>query len=650
MEMQEVCLIKNLEEYQDMLGEKAYLSKQESGHCMGYFKKRPMMYNKQKFFPGIIFLCVKQILEDLLMSEEIESNRLPSFLETFDNLTAHFDEHFGDLGSNERGESFLNLVQKLLPLSEEFSAFPVLLPSPRKSHDQGVDLLTSESRDNRILCAQSKYKLREKAAFDTVISKFKDFETSLCPPPAAPDLFPDINPEMKKPVPTFAVVTSSKLDNIIEKYEKSTLASKEYYYSLRKDNRLTILDGPRILVLLQQLYRKAHLIPSDVEIFSPSGWFNSGQVYFGAVHGKALTDLYVNHGDALFFENIRDFLGVSSGRVVTTRSTVNQEIIRTISEQPDRMLVRNNGITFRATEAIPGSKTKLLLKKAAIVNGCQTTMCLVHCQPVAETCMVSVKIVVTEDAWDIAKAANYQNPVARVDLDLARYLRPQLVRRVAANLGYAIETASEESASAVLNTIYQNKIDYDELRLLYLGFFSRKPNNIFEANYTELRADVLEELYEMAENEEKIFSVILMLLNESRRGLDDCQTTFSGEEYVHLFKRFYKDDKPTYRSFLAVTAACTAIRDDISRRSLETKTETEHMRSFLGKCREILENNPDDFRKAYRHAFAAVADSLLDVQSGKSDTDIQQTMFQKVSSMSFDSLYKRVLMRIDAGK
>ena len=72
----------------------------------------------------------------------------------------------------------------------------------------------------------------------------------------------------------------------------------------------------------------------------------------------------------------------TSGRVVTTRSTVNQEIIATISKEPERMVFRNNGITFKAHKATANGATKLELTKAAIVNGCQTTMCLVHCIPV----------------------------------------------------------------------------------------------------------------------------------------------------------------------------------------------------------------------------------------------------------------------------
>jgi len=583
------------------------------------------------------------------MTEGEGLNALPYFLESFENLTAHFDEHFDELGSNERGDTFLNLAEKLVPLLDEFSGFPPPVPNQKKSHDQGVDLLNSEPVDGKILCVQSKYKIKDKAAFDGVISKFKDFETSLRPPKSQPDLFSGEQEEAPGvPVPIFVVVTSSKLEGLIQRYEGSVLASRDYYDHLRAKNRLTILDGPKILVILQHLYRKAHLIPSDITLTSPHGWLNAGEVYIGAISGEDLTKLYDQHGDALFFENIRDFLGVSSGRVVTTRSTVNQEIIHTIHNEPNRMLARNNGITFRSTEATLGETNLLHLKRAAIVNGCQTTMCVVQVRPASGQCLVPTKVVVTEDAWDIAKATNYQNQVARVDLDLARYLRPQLARRAAARLGYAVEADNESTASAVLNTIYQNKIDYEELRLLYLGLFSRKPVNIFETNYTELRTDVLSFLYQQAECEEQIFSVILLMLKHSRDALNHCQKRFSAEEYSHIFKRFFKEDKPKYRSFLAVTAASTAIRDDISSRASDSLQETQRMRTFLGKCRDILENHPNDFEAAYIHAFAAVADSLLDVVSGKDDSDIQQTMFKKVSSMPFDALYKRVLLRIDA--
>jgi hypothetical protein len=115
-----------------------------------------------------------------------------------------------------------------------------------------------------------------------------------------------------------------------------------------------------------------------------------------------------------------------------------------------------------------------------------------------------------------------------------------------------------------------------------------------------------------------------------------------------LFQRFFKDDNPKYRAFLDVAAVCAIVRDDISNRSSATGDELSRMRAFLDKAISVLENSPNAFYSAYLHAFSAIADTLLDVEQDRGDSDISQKMFTKVSGMAFHSLYKRVLMRIDS--
>jgi hypothetical protein len=314
------------------------------------------------------------------------------------------------------------------------------------------------------------------------------------------------------------------------------------------------------------------------------------------------------------------------------------------------MLARNNGLTFRATKVVINTDGTAELSMAAIVNGCQTTMCLVQCAPISKECLVQVKVVTTTDAWDIAKAANYQNPVTRVDLDLARYLRPQLVRRVALSLGYAVETETSVSASTVLNAIYRTKVDYEELKVLVLGLFSRKPNNLFEGNYTELRGDILEKLYDHQDGAEAVFAVLCLLLKESRAALTLCQKTYSGEEYASLFRRFYQDDKPRYRVYFAITALCALLRDDLSEQSIETTDELARMNRFLASSRCELENHPDAYHNAFLLTFQAVADSVLEIPEGKSDGEIAQNIYNRISSTAFSSLYKKVRMRMDSEK
>jgi hypothetical protein len=72
---------------------------------------------------------------------------LPDFLVSFENLTEHFTANFDALEANARGDRFLDLAQKLIPFTDAGVAFPPPEPSPKKSHDKGVDLLTVE-REN----------------------------------------------------------------------------------------------------------------------------------------------------------------------------------------------------------------------------------------------------------------------------------------------------------------------------------------------------------------------------------------------------------------------------------------------------------------------------------------------------------------------
>ena len=326
-------------------------------------------------------------------------NQLPVFLCSFENLTEHFASHFDALSSNERGDQFLELACKIIPFIPEGQKFPAPEPSEKKSHDKGIDLLTAVNSAGGKLFGQSKFKITTKDEFDTIVSKFKDFESGQL---AEQLLFPnDEEPERR---PVYVIVTSSKLDNIITLFEKSELASKEFYSRLLNEKRLHRIDGPRILGILQTLYRKAYVLAATIEIESVENWIRVDNVYIGVPRGKDIAQLYTDHGDAIFFENIRDFLGVTSGKKETEgRETVNAKIIETLTKAAPRMLERNNGITFRAERVTLVSKNRITLEGAAVVNGCQTTMCLWHSRDdINDSCYVTVKVVVTDDAWEVA--------------------------------------------------------------------------------------------------------------------------------------------------------------------------------------------------------------------------------------------------------
>ena len=211
----------------------------------------------------------------------------------------------------------------------------------------------------------------------------------------------------------------------------------------------------------------------------------------------------------LFFANVRDFLGVQKGSDKVGRTTPNNEIMKTINTAPEQLLARNNGIVFGVEKVEPGTTpNQLILKNGSVVNGCQTTMCVV--EYANKPSYVLVKVVQTDDSWDITKSANYQTHIPDIDLELAQFLRPQLVKRAAGHLGVKIKDV-ETSAFQIIDEIYDHKVAYNEVRLLYIGLFSRSPNNVFASNYTELMKEPIQQMYQESSYEEDVFETLFLL-------------------------------------------------------------------------------------------------------------------------------------------
>jgi hypothetical protein len=98
------------------------------------------------------------------------------------------------------------------------------------------------------------------------------------------------------------------------------------------------------------------------------------KAYYGRVSAVEVAQWYEAHGSSLFTENIR---------VVIPRSDINEGILNTVRDEPDRFGYFNNGITVLA-ESIDVGPAGLLnrdvgyfkLGKASIVNGAQTVSTL----------------------------------------------------------------------------------------------------------------------------------------------------------------------------------------------------------------------------------------------------------------------------------
>lgn len=553
---------------------------------------------------------------------------LPLFLRTAEAFSIHLQEKFSDHTNLEKGDGFVAFACKILPLCDFWGDMPPPEPSPKKTHDRGIDLVSAHPTAKAKIFGQTKFRMREVQDFDGVISKFAAYDKELaCESEAELSLFP----ERVDDGSTYVLVTSSNLGEIRRRYEDSRLPSLEFYRRLQASGRLQVLDGPRLLGTLQTLYRQSFFIASEIDLRLSAEIVHVDPVYLSVVSGEALRELFESNGSSLFFENIREFLGVNVKGDV--RGSVNEAITETLTQSPAKMLGRNNGITFRADSVERIDSRTLRLRGGSIVNGCQTTMCIVQAGEAAGAAMVVVKVVVGEDSWEVAKSANYQNQVSRIDLELARFLRPQIVRKIAISLGYGMPATGKENISNVLDEIHHTKVSYDALRLLYIGLFSRYPSNIFEGHYSEVRLEVLDAANSRA-RQEYVMRVCFQLLMQIKDASEEFKGRHKDEKVLDLFKRFFREEQPRYNCLLGLLTACGCVDDDLSHRDEEVDgmARWDRLERFMGRLEVVLTRHRDFFNRVFRHAVVALATPVITV--GADRDDILQRMSREIEGQS----------------
>lgn len=112
----------------------------------------------------------------------------------------------------------------------------------------------------------------------------------------------------------------------------------------------------------------------------------------------------------LFFENVRDFLGV--------QNPVNEDIAKTINhtDERDRFAILNNGVTVVAKSVTPSGDT-FRISQFQVVNGCQTSHVLFNNQKILTGDMyLTVKLIETSDvdlSGQIIATTNSQSQVTK---------------------------------------------------------------------------------------------------------------------------------------------------------------------------------------------------------------------------------------------
>lgn len=507
----------------------------------------------------------------------------------------------------------------------------------KQSHDGGIDIFSQSLPDGTYVACQSKLRISTTEDLDSILSKFSVYERETFEPD--PNLLFSEEPASNI---IYVIATGSDLDAIRRRYENRKLSSYSFYKKLLDSERLLFVGGTDILTWMRSTYARSTTLPASFTLQSTQPWLNVDDVHIGVLKGQSLIDLVNEYGDGLFFENIRDWLGGGGDQL-----SVNNSITETIKNEPSRMLERNNGITVRA-ESVErlNDGHSLKINRAAIVNGCQTTMCLWQLRTVPSSLQVVVKVVKVEDteaAWRIAQSANYQNPVGRMELELARYLRPQVVTRAAAKLGEGLKTDRREGLAAVLRSYTQTEVSYALTRYLFLGLFCRRPNQLFQDNYTNVQMDVVNGYYTLPDAEDLLFTTLFIAIKQGREALTVAVRNFENEDFAKPFSRLLDADQSKYQAYLLLLALCTSQRIDLSERT-ETELRSSLIADFLHRSKNALEEQPQEFSRAFLFSYKELARMVA--RSEEDSEKTVQRLNSRVRDASFHDLYANICMEL----
>lgn len=268
-----------------------------------------------------------------MKQNQITESRFPDYLNSYGSLIQHFRGQLKNLSTTEKGNRFERFVQRLAPRTEIGLDYDI--PDLHgKPGDKGVDLIARSKDGRSTIYIQAKMWVDEAVEIDSIVSKFQAYEKEYHSVPSGQQhLF---NSDSGQQI-HFLLVTLSRLTGIRRRYEKRAFASRESYQQLIEEGRLHFIDGDEVLSILQVSYRKISELPTDLTMNLETQIIRKDNVFFGIVSSEELRKLYNEFGDALFFENIRDFLGVTNGRKRVDRTTPNDAIVETINEHPGQL-------------------------------------------------------------------------------------------------------------------------------------------------------------------------------------------------------------------------------------------------------------------------------------------------------------------------
>lgn len=279
-------------------------------------------------------------------------------------------------------------------------------------NDQGIDIVFADMSSQEIViiqahCPENTSKVTPKPKWDALISSLAFIkDTQSLRDSGRYDLAELIDNAIEAH-PTFSITTGLvSLGLKSEQIEKALIAQQKPKNSAGFN--FFYMAQESVISKYKSLIEAEAGIPEDTLSFDGKYFEDKGdygRAWIGSVSSKELLRLNQKYDNELFAGNVRLFLGEKKGGI-------NEQIIKTAKDRPGQFWALNNGITIVADSAEPDKdKSQLTLKRFSIVNGCQTTSCLV--QAGVTNAKVLARVIATGEVLknEIIRYNNSQNAV-----------------------------------------------------------------------------------------------------------------------------------------------------------------------------------------------------------------------------------------------
>src|SRR3954454_18623142 len=207
---------------------------------------------------------------------------LPLYLRSFSDFADHVRDELGDETSTRKGSAFSRLAATLLPSTDAGKGFVDIEQNPRLSHDKGIDALSAVDADGRQLLIQAKLTLDRKAEVDSILSQFKQHESTVKNTEPGM-LFSLTDLGTTEGLPHYMIVTLSEPSTVMQRYKESRLATRDFYDDLMAAGRLIVVSGKELYEAAKREFTRSYMTPTRFTVSSSVDWLAQGNVRIGIV-------------------------------------------------------------------------------------------------------------------------------------------------------------------------------------------------------------------------------------------------------------------------------------------------------------------------------------------------------------------------------